>query len=96
MQSHGSGIVLPPGSVKRVVLSGEELQIKIIGHHHHEYLVEYPDGYRRFHQAHDMIALLAKISGQLKSRYNLNAFEFKDVPQGLPSETINIGGIKYA
>jgi hypothetical protein len=97
MQQRGTGLVLPAGTVPPVNLSGDELTVKIISTQDFEALVEYPDGYRRFHQANDIITLLARISGQLKSRYNLTSFEFKDIPQGLtPDATIKIGGITYA
>jgi hypothetical protein len=97
MQQSGTGLVLPAGTVPPVKLSGDELTVKIISTQDFEALVEYPDGYRRFHQAGDIITLLAKITGQLKGRYNLTSFEFKDFPQGLtPDATIKIGGITYA
>lgn len=92
----GKAIVLPAGTIPRIELSGENLSVEIIGYDGFEVLVKYPDGYQRFHQSHDIINLLDKISGQLRLRYNLDAFDFISVPQRLEISTVKIGGIKYA
>ena len=91
------GLILPPGSVPRIVLSGETLTIKILGYENWEAWVEYPDGYRRHHQVSDVVSLMQKIEGQLRSRYNIDAFTITQIPKSLSTdETAIIGDIKYA
>lgn len=97
MKTEGHAMILPPGSMPRIVLSGDVQTIKIVGYSGWEAWVEYPDGYRRHHQAFEVIGLLAKIDGQLRMRYNIDEFSFKAIPQALSvGETITIGEIKYA
>jgi hypothetical protein len=61
-----------------------------------EVITEYPDGYQRHHQVKDIHDLLAKISGQLKGRYNLESFEFTQLPSSLAAgQTITVGDIAY-
>ncbi len=97
MGVQASGMILPPGSLPRIRLEQrEELTVKILGYGNFEAWVEYPDGQRRHHQASDVITLLQKIEGQLRMRYNIDAFAFKKVPQTISTdETITIGDITY-
>jgi len=94
--TQGRAMVLPPGSVKRIVLSGDPLEIKLLGYRDWEAVVVYPDGNTRHHQASTVNDLLDKITGQLKTRYNIENFSFKEVPQALEPSTIKIGEISYA
>ena len=96
MQALGTGLVLPPGSVPAVALSGEEHEIKILSYHGWEAWVQYPDGFTKHHQVFTVNDLLDKIAGQLKTRYNILSFEFKAIPQALEQGLVKIGGIKYA
>ncbi len=97
MAKQGTGLVLPPGSVPRIKLEGETLELKILGYGQWEAWVEYPDGHRHHHQVHTVIDLLAKIDGRLRLRYNIDAFSFLKIPQSISTgETITIGDIKYA
>ncbi len=90
---------MPGYVVPKITLSGEEMDIKLKSYSVADAwtaCVEYPDGYVRQHQVFTLTGLLDKISGQLKTRYNLLSFEFKAVPQGLDNGAIiKIGGIKY-
>jgi hypothetical protein len=96
-KTDGGAIVLPAGSVPRIVLTGEVQRLKVLAYQDFEAFVEYPDGHRRFHQCGSVTDLLGKIAGQLKLRYNIQEFSFQAIPQGLTSgETIVIGEIKYA
>lgn len=97
MANEGRGLVLPPGSVPRIKLEGETLEVKILGYGQWEAWVEYPDGNRRHHQVSDVVSLLQKVEGQLRARYNIDAFSFLKIPQSISTgETITIGEIKYA
>lgn len=62
----------------------------------HNVVTEYPDGHVRHHQVRDVPDLLAKISGQLKNRYNLKSFDFQKFPAELKDgEAVTVGGITY-
>ncbi len=91
---------MPEGSVPRVKLSGDELDVKLRSYSVNDgwnACVEYPDGYMRQHQVFNLNELLDKIAGQLKTRYNVVSFEFKAIPQGLDNGSIiKLGGLKYA
>lgn len=95
----GRAIVMPEGSVPKVILSGDTLHVKLLSHSVQDSwtaCVQYPDGYLRQHQVSNVIELLDKIAGQLKTRYNIQSFHFIAVPQALEPSTITIGEIKYA
>ncbi len=98
--AQGGALVLPAGSVPKVILSGDEHDIKLLSYRVEDdwtACVQYPDGYVRQHRVFNLTELLDKISGQLKMRYNVTSFEFKAIPQGLGDRlVIRIGGIKYA
>lgn len=99
MQSIGSALVLPAGSVPKVILSGDTLDIQLKFYSAKDSwtaCVVYPDGHQKHHMVFDVIGLLDQITGQLKTRYNILSFEFKSVPQALQPSTITIGEIKYA
>lgn len=97
MGVQAKGMILPPGSVPRIKLEGETHTIRLLGPTDSwEWAVQYPDGKCRHHQANDVISLLQKIDGHLRSRYNIDAFTFTKVPQSLSTdETVTIGDIKY-
>jgi len=95
----GRAIVMPEGSVAKVVLSGDTLHVKLLGYSIADgwnAVVEYPDGFTRHHQVSTVVGLLDKIAGQLKTRYNLTSFKFMEIPSALMPSTITIGEIKYA
>lgn len=95
----GRAIVMPEGSVPKVILSGDTLHVKLLSYSIPDSwtaCVQYPDGYQRQHQVANVIDLLDKIAGQLKTRYNIQSFHFLAVPQALEPSTITIGEIKYA
>lgn len=96
----GRAIVLPEGSVPKVILSGDDLDVKILSYstdNDWTACVQYPDGYVRQHRVFNLTELLDKVAGQMKTRYNILSFEFKAIPQGLENgSTIKLGGIKYA
>jgi hypothetical protein len=98
MGTQGQAMVLPAGSVPKVILSGPELFIAIVSIIEGEgVIVCYPDGFTRHHQVGTVIDLLAKVEGQLRARYNLTSFKFESIPADLvPGETIKIGEINYA
>lgn len=99
MGVQASGMILPPGSVPRKKLEGQELSVKILGYESWEAIVQYPDGMIRHHQIpdKDMVKLLQKIEGQLRMRYNIQAFAFKAIPKSISTgEIITIGEIQYA
>lgn len=97
MKTEGSAVVLPPASFPRIKLEGEQHTIKILWQIDWGVCVEYPDGARRNHQAHDVITLLDKITGKLKTVYNIDSFQFLTIPKDLSTgETLTIGDIKYA
>lgn len=91
-------MILPEGSVPKIILSGPELFVAITGVIEGEgVVVAYPDGFIRHHQVKTVVELLAKVDGQLRSRYNLTSFAFKSIPADLlQGETIQIGEINYA
>ncbi len=105
------GVTLPPGSLPRVILSGDSQTVKILAadpengygedgkavpSDNLNVITQYPDGYERHHQAKDLHDLLAKISGQLKGRYNLESFEFTALPDSLAAgQSVTVGGIAY-
>lgn len=111
MKHAAHGVVMPPGVIDRIALSGDTQTMTIVSadpengydaenkpvpSDHLNVVVKYPDGYERHHQAKDLHDLLAKISGQLKNRYNLAAFEFTALPEKLAAgNTITVGGIAY-
>lgn len=95
----GSGMVLPEGAIEKIKLDGDTLHIAIIGliPDENTVIVAYPDGYTRHHQAKTVIALLQKIEGQLRGRYNLTSFAFTSIPESLSTgTTITLGDINYA
>ena len=95
----GKAIILPEGTIKKIILSGDDLEVKLLSYSVQDSWnanVQYPDGYVRQHQVFTLTGLLDKIAGQLKTRYNIVSFEFRSVPQDLTPSTITIGGIKYA
>ncbi len=97
--SQGRGLILPPGSVPKVRLSGEMLHVKLLSYSVADgwnAVVAYPDGYLRHHQVYTVVQLLDKIAGQLKTRYNLTDFKFMEIPAALEPSTIKIGEITYA
>ena len=99
MRSIGSALVLPEGTIPKIVLSGDVLNVELLGHSIKDgwnAVVKYPDGKILHHQVSDVIGLLDKITGQLKTRYNLTDFKFTAIPQALEPSTITIGEIKYA
>ena len=100
IMTSGTALILPAGSVPRIVLSGDPLIVKFLHHtpaNSWTAVVEYPDGYRRQHQVFSVLHMLEKITGQLKLRYNIDSFAFKVVPQNLDHAfNIQIGDITYA
>ncbi len=97
MGVQGEALVLPPGSAKRIKLEGDQLKVTILGYGSWEAWIEYPDGYRRHHQVSDIHTLLQKVTGQLKTRYNIDSFQFLTIPNDFSTgATITIGEIKYA
>lgn len=100
MINQGSALVLPEGTVPKIELSGDVLEIQVLSYSPENdwtCVVQYPDGFTRHHRIFDLIGLLDKVAGQLKTRYNLKDFHFKAIPPKLESgEIITIGGITYA
>jgi len=92
------GVVGPPGSAGKVLLSGESHEIKILavdednGSIFKNVIVEYPDGHKRHHQVRDVSHLLAQVSNQLKNRYNLKSFAFSRAPDELAVDKTIITG----
>lgn len=92
-----TGTVMPPGSATKYRLEGDTLTLKVQGQSADgDTVVEYPDGQIRHHQVADIAALLSQISNQLKGRYNLQSFEFAQVPGDLAAGgTITTGDNVY-
>ena len=97
MGAQAKGFVLPPGSAPKIKLTASELTLKILGYGEWEAWVEYPDGFRRHHMAHDLPTLMAKIDGQLRTRYNITGYVIKGAFKSLNTgETITLGDVTYA
>lgn len=97
LRSDGKGYVLPQGSQPKKYLSGEELTFEVLSYDPDGDMcrVRYPDGYVRPHQVKTVPDLLDKVSGQLRTRYNVQSFEIKAIPESLNGKIV-ITGVKYA
>ena len=58
-------------------------------------LVEYVEGFTKWHSASDVVQLIGKISNTLRSKYGVTSFEIESAPKELEAGDIILKGLTY-
>lgn len=80
----GAATLLPAGTLPTIPLElgSHHMSIELVTNDEiPEALVVYPDGFKKFHQVHDITDLAGKIGGTLKGRYGVEAWQFLSCPK---------------
>lgn len=93
-----TGLVMPGGTMSVLPLEGDKqlLEIETVtADEIPEAMVVYPDGFRKWHQASDIVELMGKIGGTLRGRHGVVSYTIDSMPGNVEPGKIELSKLLY-